>query len=138
MKKLALAAVSALVATALTGAAVVRASGGTTVHTKRFVSHPRDFSNLARNTFGGTDVDRHAGHTVGYDGWLRRVHHKTLVVSQESFALKDGTITVVLRGKNGGSRAAGQIVNGTGKYKGINGTVAARKSYTHLTFTYHF
>jgi hypothetical protein len=69
MNKLAIAAVPALAATTLTAASVVPAAGDTKVHTKRFVAHqiavhPLD-SRGKHVVFA--DVDRHAGHIIGYD-----------------------------------------------------------------------
>jgi hypothetical protein len=145
MKKLVLIAATGLAATALTAAVVVPAAGEAQVHTKQFVSRNIDGHSLGANTFAAAAVDRHAGHIIGYDSYTGHFYPKqNRGVIWDSFALKNGTISVVVH-FNGSSPTVftGRILNGTGKYKGIDGTVTARtaphnpdKSY--ITLTYHF
>src|SRR4051794_32419324 len=126
MKKLALTAVTALAATSLTAAAVVPAAGDTKVHTKRFVAHKLASHSLGANTFAGADVDRHAGNLIGYDSFTGHFYPgRQTAKIWFSIALKNGTITAVAVTDfqdPGPSVYAGRIRNGTGKYKGIQGT----------------
>jgi hypothetical protein len=144
MKKLALTAVAGFVATALTAAAVVPAAGDTKVHTKRLVSHDIASHSLGAKTFAGTAVDRHAGHIVGYDSFTGHFYPKLDRGDiWDSLALKNGTINVVVHFKGNASVFSGRILNGTGKFKGITGTVTARTAThnsdkTFITLTYHF
>jgi hypothetical protein len=148
MRKLALAAVAALAATALTGAAAVPAASETQVHTKRFVSRHIRTHSLSTNTAAGAGVDRHAGHTIGYDTFTAHFYPK-----QDrsdiwvTFALKNGTIAGVVHSKGPGTTPGtvfhGRILNGTGKYKGVDGTVSVRPGGStvakkFITLTYHF
>jgi hypothetical protein len=142
MKKTALTAAMALAATTLTGAAVLPAAGDTTVYTKRLVSLDIESHSLGPHTFAGAAVDRHAGHVIGYDAFTGHFYPK-----QEradiwvSFALKNGTIAVIVHFNSTDTTSTGRILNGTGKYKGIDGTVTARTaphndSKTYVTLTY--
>jgi hypothetical protein len=146
MKKLALAAVAALATTALTGASAVPAAGVAQVQTKRFVAHQIDSHPLdARSVnFAAADVDRHAGHVIGYDsmtGYFHPKQHRARF--WVSFALKNGAIAGVVTYEPGTTVWRGRILNGTGQFKGINGTMTARPlggrpQKTHFTLTYHF
>jgi len=144
MKKLALTAVAGLVATALTGASAVSAPGDAKVHTKRLVARDIASHSLGKNTFAGAGVDRHAGHIVGYDTFTGHFYPKQdRAVIWDSLALKNGTISVVVHFTANASVNSGRILNGTGKYKGIDGTVTARTAphndeKTFITLTYHF
>src|SRR4051812_17018993 len=124
MKKLALTAVAGVAATALTAAAVVPALGDTKIHTKRLVSRDIDSHSLGATTFAGAAVDRHAGHVVGYDSFTGHFYPKQdRGVIWDSLALKNGTIGIIVHFKGTGPDVfTGRIVNGTGKYKGIDGT----------------
>jgi hypothetical protein len=143
MKKFVLAAVAGLAATTLTAASVVPAAGDTKVHTKRFVSHFLDGRSVSPNSFVSAGVDRHAGHVIGYDSSRSRTYpHPDRIFADTwySFALKNGTIAVVIHDKST-VVDSGEIVHGTGKYKGIRGTLTARPAAgpsLHLTLTYHF
>jgi hypothetical protein len=145
MKKLVLAAISALTAATLTGAATVPAAGGTLVHTKRLVSRTIAIHSLGpRSYVAGAAVDRHAGHVIGYDTFTSHQHSKqNLLDIYDSFAFKNGTITTVFHVKLTGTADVGRILQGTGKYKGIQGQVAERPvpnkpNSEYVTFTYHF
>jgi hypothetical protein len=142
IRKLALTA--GLVATALTAAAVVPAAGDTKVHTKRFVSRDIASHSTGAKTFAGAAVDRHAGHIIGYDSFTGHFYpQQDRAVIRGSFALRNGSIAVVVNFNSTGSTFSGRILNGTGKYKGIDGTVTARPAphngdKTYITLTYHF
>jgi hypothetical protein len=142
MKKLALAAAAALAATALTSAAADPAAGDTKVHTKRFVSHLIDDHSTGAHTFASAEAARHAGHIIGYDAVTGHFYPKQERVRVWfSVALKNGTISGVLNFHFNDTVYPGRILNGTGKYKGIEGTVKARPQNdkdTRITLTYHF
>jgi hypothetical protein len=144
MKKLALTAGAVLVATALTGASTVSAAGDPKVHTKRFIAHESAGHAPSQYTFVGVEVDRHAGHIIGYNSFSGRFDPKTQDTALWlSFALKGGTIAGVIHFPQPGSLTSGQIRNGTGKYKGIDGTITERpvpghRANTRYTLTYHF
>ena len=144
MKKLALTALVGLVATALTGASVVSAAGDEKIHTKRFISRDIASHSLSQRTFAGAAVDRHAGHVIGYDTFTGHFYPKQdRGVIWDSVALKNGSISLVVHVSGNASVFTGRILNGTGKYKGIEGTVTARTaphndSKTYITLTYHF
>jgi|KBSMisStandDraft_5_1062788.scaffolds.fasta_scaffold784255_2 hypothetical protein len=123
------AAAAGLLATALAGAAPTSATGEAKLHTKRLVSvdireHFADFRHLT-----GAAVDRQAGHTVGYESFTgifypKRDRAKIWV----TYALKGGSITTVEHINGAESRSSGAILRGTGKYKGITGTLTARQA----------
>jgi hypothetical protein len=142
MKKLALAAGALLAATALTSAAVVPAAGEDRAHTKRFVAKPIADHGLSAHTFAAAEVDRHAGHVIGYDSTTGHFYATGRVRIWYSFALKNGTITAVVHYDATSGLYPGRILHGTGKYKGIDGTITARPVHdpekTYITLTYHF
>ena len=144
MRKLAVTAAAGLAATALTASQAVPAVGDVTVHTKRFVSRDIASHSLGEHTFAGAAVDRHAGHVIGYDSFTGHFYPKQdRATVWATFALKNGSIAVVIHVNTGSSTSSGRILNGTGKYKGIDGTVTARTApnngeKTFITLSYHF
>ena len=144
MKKLALTGVAGLIATALTGASAVSAVGDEKIHTKRFVSRDIASHSLGPRTFAGAAVDRHAGHVIGYDSFTGHFYPKQdRATIWGSFALKNGSIAVVVHVNTNILTSSGRILHGTGKYKGIDGTVTARTApnngeKTFITLNYHF
>jgi hypothetical protein len=143
MNKLVLAAAAGLAATALAGAAAIPAAGNAKVYTKRFVAHDIKSHAYGPNTFAGTAVDRHAGKVIGYDSFSGHFYPKLGRADiWDSIALRGGTISVIVH-FTGSPTSSGRILNGTGKYQGIDGTVTARpdpqnEEATHITLTYHF
>jgi len=141
-KAVTLAAVAAIAATAITGAAAAPPAEHVTSHTKRFVSHDIDSHQLGPNTFAGAAIDRRFGHVVAYEAFTGHSHPRLGTATiWDSFAFRDGTISVVVRA-GGGSVFGGDILNGTGKYKGVHGTVSVRPSphdpeKTFITLTYY-
>jgi hypothetical protein len=143
-KKLALTAVAGLVATALTGASAVSAPGAAKMHSKRLVSTDIRSHSLGPKTFAGVAVDRHAGNVVGYDTFTGHFYpRQNRAIIWDTLSLKNGSISVVVQFKANATLNTGRITHGSGKYKGIDGTVTARtaphnpdKSY--VTLTYHF
>lgn len=144
MNKLVLTALAGLAATALTGAAVIPAGADATVYTKRFVSRDIASHSLSAHTFAGAAVDRRAGHVIGYDSFTGHFYPKLGRADiWDAIALRGGTISIVVHFKGTRTVQPGRILNGTGKYKGIQGTVTARQDpkndeKTHVTLTYHF
>jgi hypothetical protein len=146
MKKQAVAAVALLGASALSGAAVLpgAASADSKAQTMKLVLHEKSSHSLGKFYFGGTDVAKRAGKVVGYDAITGRYYPATdSVLITVTFALKGGTITTRVS-----SSAAdplhynGPILGGTGKYKGIDGTISAhspsessKKTVATLTYT---
>jgi hypothetical protein len=145
MNKLVLAAAAALGATALTASAAVPAAGDAKAHTKRFVESNIAEHSLSEHTFAGAAVDRHAGHIIGYDTFTAHLYpRRDRVTIWVAYAFKNGTISAVAHAEpSTGTFFPGRILNGTGRYKGIQGTITARPfphnaDKTHITLTYHF
>jgi hypothetical protein len=149
MKKLALTAIGALAATALTGAAAVPAispaAGDARIHTKRLVSQDIDSHQISKNHFAGAAIDRHNGHIIGYEAFTAHAFPKQgRAVVWDSYALKNGIISVVVYVKPTENFVhRGRILNGTGKYHGVRGTIIARAARhnpekTFVTLKYHF
>jgi hypothetical protein len=140
MKKAAtLAAVSAIAATTITGAAAATSAERTTTHTKRFVSLEIERHVWGPHAYAGAAVDRSFGHILGYEAFTGHSDRfgDTILAS---FAFKGGTMSVTIR-TGGGSVYGGEILNGTGKYKGVHGTLNVRpaphnpkKNYIRLTY----
>ena len=148
MKKLALSAAAVLAATTMTGAAVVPAmvpvAGEAKIHIKRLVSRDIASHPLSNHTFAGAAVDRNDGHIVGYESFTGHFYPKQdRAVVWDSFALRDGTITALVRVKSFSDHVhRGRILNGTGKYKGATGTIKARPAprnadKTFITLKFH-
>jgi hypothetical protein len=151
VNRLTLTTVAATAATALAGGAVMPAagSGGAATaqqltHTTRLVSLDIESHGLSAHTFAGAAVDRHAGHIVGYDTFTGHFYPRQGRADiWATYALRDGAISVVVHTQSPGSVFGGRILNGTGKYSGVRGTVAARPAphnpdKTFITLTYHF
>jgi hypothetical protein len=144
MNKLALSAAVVATTAAVAGAAVTPAAGDTKVHTKRLVSTDIASHGLGPHTFAGAAVDRHAGNIVGYDTFTGHFYPKQDRADiWDSIALRGGTISVIVHATASASVFNGRILNGTGKYQGIRGTVTARPApqngeKTYITLTYHF
>jgi hypothetical protein len=143
-KKLALTAVAGLVATALTGASAVSATGDAKMHTKRLVSTDIRSHSLGTKTFAGVAVDRHAGRIVGYDTFTGHFYpRQNRGVIWATVSLRNGSISVFVPIKGNATVNTGRIVHGSGKYRGIDGTITARTAphndnKTFITLTYHF
>jgi hypothetical protein len=142
MKKLALAAAATAAATAITGAAVLPASGDSKLYTKHIVAHEKNSHRLGAYSFAGTDVDRHKGNVVGYDAISGHFYPKqNRVVIWVSFAFKGGNVSGKVHTTTTPTTYAGRILTGTGKYRGAHGTITAHspsessdKTFITLTF----
>ena len=142
MNKLVLTAAVGLAATVLTGAAVTPAAGGGTQYTKHFVSREIASHSLGTRIIVGAAIDRHAGRIVGYESFTARSYRTGANPIIHAFAFRDGTISVVVHA-GGGTLEGGEILNGTGAYKGVQGTVNVRPaqhnpSKAYVELTYHF
>jgi hypothetical protein len=114
---------------------------GCTVHKLRFISvtkHDLEFSatNVAQQD---TDVTK-AGKTIGFDDLNLSFNPKTGAGSGNfSFDTRGGFINGTLRLSQDG--ATGKLTGGTGKYRGVTGTIVARNlnkagTRTGVTITY--
>jgi hypothetical protein len=146
MKKSALAAVALLGVSAVSGAAVLpgAATADSKAKTMRFVLHQKTSHSLGRFDFAGTDVVKRADKVIGYDAITGHYYPATnSVIVMVSFALKDGIITSrVSSSAAEPNHYDGPIISGTGKYKGIDGTISAhspsqrsKKTFVTLKFT---
>jgi hypothetical protein len=151
VNRLNLTAATAVAVAALAAAAAIPAAGngGTAAahrltHTKRLVSLDIESHGLSAHTFAGAAVDRRAGHIVGYDTFTGHFYPRQGRADiWATYALRDGAISVVVHSRSSEPVFGGRILNGTGKYRGIRGTVAARPAphnpeKTYITLTYHF
>jgi hypothetical protein len=142
MNKLVLTAAVGLAATALTGAAVTPAAGGGTQYTKHFISREIASHSLSARIIVGAAVDRHAGRIVGYESFTEHSYRTGANPILHSFAFRDGTISAVVHA-GGGTVWGGEILNGTGAYKGVQGTLNVRPAQhnpnkAYIELTYHF
>ena len=151
MKRSAVAAAALVGASALTGSVVAPGSATTAapqMHTKRMVLHQTESHNVGRTSFIGADVDRsRAGKIVGYDAITGKFYPTSgKVVIDVAFALKGGIIMARVSshgpGDNGVVRYQGPILKGSGKYKGIDGTITAHspsenEAKTFVKLRYH-
>ena len=146
MKKAAIAAAVALVATSvLSGAAVMpgAATEDRSPHTKRFVLHETSGHDLGGRTFAGTDTirSRHSHEVVGFDSFTGKFYpRQDKAVLDAAFSLRGGIIVgrVTLTGPTG--HFTGRILKGTKNYNGIGGTITGRLTdspRTFLTLHYH-
>lgn len=137
MKRAAAAAAAMFVGlTALTGAAATTGSA-TAVdakeqHSKKLVLRELASQDLSRRTFAGADKVKSAasGELVGYDSYTGKYYpRKQKAVLQVALALKGGIIVARVSAtftSDSPPPINGRILKGTGKYKGIDGTVSGR------------
>ena len=146
-------AVAAAVAVTVSGLAGAAASPGSTsrtsdraVHIVKLVGHARGDVDLGNNRFAATDVVRAHGKVVGYEvGSGRFFPKQEKIVIRGALALKGGTILtrVTQDSLSDDFHFSGPILGGSGKYKGVKGTVrshsaATNNDITFLTLRYHF
>jgi hypothetical protein len=137
----------ALAAAVLTGTGVAvapqlgsAAPARATTHTLKLLAHQTANHNIGPNRFVSADTDRSpaTGKVRGYDsitGSFNFTTHKVKI--DAAVALKGGLITAHLVGSGDSNVLDGVITGGTGKYKGIKGTIHTRgNKATHITFTY--
>lgn len=143
MKKTALAATVAIGVTTLTGVTLLpsASSAETPSKTMKFVLHEIATHPIGKDVFGGADVAKRGGKTIGYDTISGSYNAKAKTITVEvAWGLKGGLITAQVHTKNMTSYT-GKITGGTGDYKGISGTVSAHspnqnspKTYVKLTY----
>jgi hypothetical protein len=135
------AAVTALAIIPGGGMVLGSANGDSPTLTKRLVARSTGERDIG-NTFLGTDKvrSRSAGRVLGFDSFTGRFFPtQQRAVVHVAVALKGGI--VVFRASVSGSslRFAGPILRGTGKYRGIEGTVTGRATEDVRTFyTLHY
>jgi hypothetical protein len=144
MGRTAIAAAAALVGlTGLSGAAIVPATGaGGGAHTRHLVLHETGSHQLNENAFVGTDKARSArtGDVVGFDSFTGRFFPaKHRVVIQVALALKGGIIVGRVSFGSEQRRFEGPILKGTGKYRGVDGSITGRfRAHDRTTVTLHY
>jgi len=150
VKRVAAAAAAMVVGlTALSGAAATSgsaAAGDAKVqHHKKLVLRETASRDLSRRTFAGTDKVKSASsrELVGFDSYTGRFYpHKQKAVLQVAFALKGGIIIARVSAtftSDSPPPISGRILKGTGKYKGIDGTVTGRLTDSDKVFiTLHY
>jgi hypothetical protein len=148
MKKTAIAALAAAAATTVAGAVAIQPGAATTdakTQTMHLRLHQLTTHRIGKFDFAGTDVARRNGNVVGYDAITGHFYVKqNRAVIQVSFALKGGIISAKVHTlASQPNHYAGRILNGTGKYRGIGGTLTAQSpsemsKKTSVTLHYHF
>jgi hypothetical protein len=143
MRTLTVTAAAVLATGALAGAGAMPAAGDSKAQTMHLVSRDIDSHSLGKHTFAGAAVDRHAGHIVGYDTFTGHFYPKQQRADiWDAIALRNGTISVVVHVDASQEVQHGRILGGTGKYKGISGTISTRagrnpdKTFITLTYSY--
>jgi hypothetical protein len=130
---------------AITGVAVAPQLGSAApakakTHTLKLNARQTANHNIPPNRFVSADTDRSpaTGKVLGYDsitGSFNLTTHKVKI--DAAVALKKGIITAHLVGSGDSNTLDGVITGGTGKYKGIKGTIhTTGNKVTHITFTY--
>jgi hypothetical protein len=147
MKKSTLAVLTAVAATTVVGAVILpgAAASDSKAQTMHLRLHQLTSHRVGKFDFAGTDVARRNGNVVGYDAITGHFYVKqNRAVIQVSFALKGGIISARVHTLAAQpNHYAGPILNGTGKYHGIKGTVTAQSpsensKKTSVTLHYHF
>jgi hypothetical protein len=134
-------AAGALVVAGVGGASMTSASGAATVHTLKFNSIEIASHGLGKTSFASADVDKRKGKVIGYDSVTGKFNVHTHVANLSvALALKGGVINV--SGSSAESGAfVGKVTGGSGKYKGIKGTVTGdqvNNKTTAVVIKYHF
>ena len=144
MKKSVVAAAAMVGVSALTGSAVLPGSATTAapeMRTKRLVLTQSEERNLGRTAFVGSDTVRSesSGEIVGYDAITGKFYPKQeKFVVQLALALKGGIIVGRVSAKGEVREFDGRILKGSGKYKGIEGTIHGRFSRQKVHLTLHY
>lgn len=138
MKKFATTAIIAAILAGSTGASAVSDVSGTTapertLHVKRLVIHEIASHSPAPNQFLGADRLRSlATHKVaGYDNFAGVYNPKTdRLRFWLSISLKGGLIDSVFSVRPSPQDFTGRITHGSGKYRGVEGTIKVRNTDT--------
>jgi hypothetical protein len=144
MKKAAAAAAAALATTAaLSGAAATPgvATEDRAAHTKRLVLNQIAFTQLGNNSLVGADKvrSRATGKVVGYDSLTITFNPQTATASVDvALALRGGLIVGRVKVEETSEHFEGRILTGTGKYKGIEGTITGREPGRNVYVTLRY
>jgi hypothetical protein len=140
--KLAAGAAMTSAALAVTGVSVASAMSAAKTHTLKFNSVETAQKNLDKTHFADSDKDVQNGKVVGYDVVNGVYHAKTQSITVDFAASLDGGIVYGTgTGTFKPNRFTGTVTGGTGKFKGVKGTLTG-KAYgkddnnEHLTLTY--
>jgi hypothetical protein len=107
----------------------------------RFIAHSDRNINFGRRTFGGTEIDRRAGHRVGFDLISGKFDPATGTVTIDVAVARRGGLLYGKVHSVSATRYVGRVTGGSGRFKGANGTVTARNlnqqgSRTRVVVTY--
>jgi hypothetical protein len=146
VKKSAIAAAALAGVTAISGAATLPGSAASDSHvqTIRFVQRELTHHEFTPNTFAGASRVRSAGEIAGYVSFAGRLlPKKEKVHVQLAYALRGGIILVRVSIPFRSARFRGSIINGSGRYNGVQGTLTGRfaqgdAAKTFVTLNYHF
>lgn len=115
------------------------ASASTTSHTIKFTAVKLKQANVSKTAFAESEKDVKNGKIIGFDVIRGSFNPTTHSASgNAAVALKGGDIYATLRFSNGPT-TTGQVTGGTGKYKGITGTITGQShahGRTSVTITY--
>jgi hypothetical protein len=140
MKKIAAALVALVVTMAGLTSSAVSSSTATQEHptyTKRLVLHEIASAGLGPRSFAGTDRvrSRATGNVLGFASFTAVFNRRTETARiWASFALRGGLIHVRVRLTEETERFTGRITGGSGKYRGITGTISGRSTSGNRTF----
>jgi hypothetical protein len=116
------------------------------VHIRKLVGHAAGDVDIGHNRFAATDTLKSHGRVVGYEvGSGRFFVKQERIVIRGAMALRGGIILARLTqdSLSDNFRFSGPITGGTGKYKGIKGTIrshsaATTNDITYITLRFHF
>ena len=140
MKKSVVAALALASAATFSGASVAAPATapnaqGKAVHTLRWKLNETASHNVGRNNFVGSDTirSRRTGEIIGYDSTTGSFFPKTSMVRLQVAASVKGGILVGRLSADFSTVAdvvvfEGPILKGTGKFKGVEGTITAKSS----------
>ena len=131
-----------IAATGFGGSTMVNAADAPapTMH-MRFIAHSDRNINFGRATFGGTEIDRRAGHRVGFDLISGKFDPATGTVTIDVAVARRGGLLYGKVHTVSATRYVGRVTGGSGRFKGASGTVTARNlnqqgSRTRVVVTY--
>ena len=141
MKKLAAAATGVVMLAGLTAGSVASSSSSTAPErdqvTKRLVLTELASKDLGRRHFVGADRDRSraTGDVVGFDAFSGVFHRETRTVRIfAAFALRGGIIDGFVTFRGNENRFSGKITHGSGRFRGVEGTIRGRTADNGKTF----
>jgi hypothetical protein len=144
VKKSVVVAVALVGTLTLSGAANLlgSATADSKAHTLKLVLHNIASHDTGNERSVGADTVKSGGKIVGYASNTARYYPALdKAVGHIAFALNGGTIIGRVSLKGSGSRFAGPIVAGSGRYKRVEGTITGRATgslRTFVTLRYRF